>query len=101
MLPDKVAAVADWPTPRRVSDARAFIGLAGFYRKFVNGFAELAAPLTHLAKQTVGWQWGAAAGVLHSAEGGSDGGARAAGRPAKRRLHPAHRRVRLCCWRCA
>jgi hypothetical protein len=57
VLPDKVAALADWPTPRHVSDVRAFIGLAGFYRKFVKGFAKLAAPLTHLTKQMVGWQW--------------------------------------------
>lgn len=60
MLPDKVAAIADWPVPRSVTHIRAFLGLAGFYRKFVKGFAAMAAPLTCLTKQSVQWHWGTA-----------------------------------------
>ena len=59
MLPDKVAVIAHWPAPGSVSDVRAFLGLAGFYPKFVKDFARLAAPLTRLTKQSVQWQWAA------------------------------------------
>lgn len=46
--PSKVQAIVDWPTPRSPKDLRAFLGLTGFYRKFVKGYAGMAAPLTKL-----------------------------------------------------
>ena len=46
--PSKVQAVVDWPTPHSPKDLRAFLGLTGFYQKFVKGYASMSAPLTKL-----------------------------------------------------
>ncbi|KAL7883281.1 hypothetical protein SRHO_G00009390 [Serrasalmus rhombeus] len=46
--PNKTAAVRDWPTPRTVRQVRSFLGFASYYRRFVKGFAEIAAPLHRL-----------------------------------------------------
>ncbi|EIE84465.1 hypothetical protein RO3G_09175 [Rhizopus delemar RA 99-880] len=48
--PEKVKAVFDWPTPTNVQQVRQFIGLAQHYRRFISGFAGIAAPLTNLTK---------------------------------------------------
>lgn len=46
--PKKIEAVANWPRPQTVSDVRSFLGFASYYRRFVEGFAKLAAPLHRL-----------------------------------------------------
>jgi hypothetical protein len=48
--PKKIQVVTDWPTPKTVQDVRAFLGLANFFRKYIQGFAKLAAPLTNLLR---------------------------------------------------
>ena len=48
---DKVAAVASWPTPRSARALRGFLGLAGYYRKFIRDFGIIAAPLTRLLRR--------------------------------------------------
>lgn len=57
MMEDKVKAVQDWPTPTRVTHVRAFLGMAGYYRKFVKDFSKIAAPLSDLTKETVKFEW--------------------------------------------
>jgi len=48
---DKVAAVASWPLPRSPRGVRGFLGLAGYYRKFIRAFGSIAAPLTRLLRK--------------------------------------------------
>jgi hypothetical protein len=47
----KVAAVTSWPTPRSARGLRGFLGLAGYYRKFIRDFGLIAAPLTRLLRR--------------------------------------------------
>ena len=49
--PEKVSAVRDYPTPTSKKDIRAFLGLTGYYRKFIPNFATLAAPLSDLTRK--------------------------------------------------
>ena len=47
---DKVEAVASWPVPRSAHALRGFLGLAGYYRKFIWDFGIIAAPLMRLLR---------------------------------------------------
>lgn len=62
MQKHKVEAVRSWPQLKSPSDVRAFLGLAGFYRRFVQNYAEIARPLTDLTQKETedNWQWGQA-----------------------------------------
>ena len=46
--PQKVAVVRDWPVPRTVTDVRQFLGLTNYFRKFIQGYSSMAAPLSDL-----------------------------------------------------
>ena len=55
--PKKVEAVTAWPTPTTVQEIQQFLGLTNFFRKFILGYAKLAAPLIELTKRSVVWEW--------------------------------------------
>nr|GFC08184.1 hypothetical protein [Tanacetum cinerariifolium] len=48
MDPEKVEAITKWPRPTSVTEVHSFLGLAGYYRRFVEGFSRLALPLNKL-----------------------------------------------------
>jgi hypothetical protein len=54
----KVEAVGEWPRPQCVSDVRKFLGLTGYYRRFVAGHSEIAAPLSDLTCKDTPFAWG-------------------------------------------
>ena len=49
--PVKIGAVMNWKPPRNVIEVRSFLGLAGYYRRFVQGFLVIASPLTRLLRK--------------------------------------------------
>nr|GEW63914.1 reverse transcriptase [Tanacetum cinerariifolium] len=57
MDPAKVEAITKWPRPTTVTKVRSFLGLAGYYRRFVEGFSFLALPLTKLMRKGEKFVW--------------------------------------------
>ncbi|GJZ74950.1 putative reverse transcriptase domain-containing protein [Tanacetum coccineum] len=57
MDPAKVEAITKWPRPTSVTEVRSFLGLAGYYRRFVEGFSRLALPLTKLMRKGEKFVW--------------------------------------------
>ena len=51
--PEKIRTVVEWPQPQSVKDIRNFLGLAGFYRRFIRNFSLKARPLTNLTKDGI------------------------------------------------
>jgi hypothetical protein len=49
--PSKIQAMVDWPLPTNITALRGFLGLTGFYRKFIQGYASIAAPLNSLLRK--------------------------------------------------
>ena len=56
--PAKVEAVMQWETPKSPSDIRSFLGLAGYYRRFIRDFSKDVVPLTRLTRKGVDFRWG-------------------------------------------
>jgi hypothetical protein len=57
MDPKKVAAILDWKTPKDVRGIKSFIGMAGYYRRFIEGFSKIARPMTALLAKKVELKW--------------------------------------------
>jgi hypothetical protein len=55
--PKKVEAVQTWPVPKNVHDAKSFLGLVNYFRKFIEHYSEIAMPLTNLTKKSNPWVW--------------------------------------------
>jgi hypothetical protein len=57
VMPDKIEKIRDWPTPKDKKDVQSFLGLAGYYRRFVQNFAAKASPLSRLTRKSEPFEW--------------------------------------------
>ena len=55
--PKKVEVIIEWKPPRNVTEVRSFLGLVGYYKRFVKGFSMIAAPITRLLHKNVKFEW--------------------------------------------
>ena len=55
--PEKVKAVSEWKQPTSASEIRSFLGLAGYYRRFIEGFSKIARPMTELLRKDTKFVW--------------------------------------------
>ena len=55
--PSKVEVAVNWKNPKNVAKIRSFIGLAGYYRRFVEGFYKISALLTKVSRKNVRFVW--------------------------------------------
>nr|GEZ43015.1 putative reverse transcriptase domain-containing protein [Tanacetum cinerariifolium] len=58
MDPAKIKSVKDWASPKSPTEIRQFLGLAGYYRRFIEGFLKIAKPMTKLTQKKVKFKWG-------------------------------------------
>ena len=57
MDPEKVRAILEWKAPINVKEVQSFFELAGYYRRFIEGFSKLSRPLTQLLKKDKVFDW--------------------------------------------
>jgi len=57
MQEDKIAAIRDWPSCRNITEVRVFMGLNGYYRRFLRDFSIIASPMYELMKKNVEFVW--------------------------------------------
>jgi hypothetical protein len=55
--PEKLKAVSEWKQPTNVTEIRSFLGLAGYYRRFIEGFSKIARPMTVLTQKGKEFKW--------------------------------------------
>ncbi|GKE85480.1 putative reverse transcriptase domain-containing protein, partial [Tanacetum coccineum] len=56
--PVKIEAIKDWASPKTPTEIRQFLGLAGYYRRFIEGFSKIARPMTKLTWKSMKFEWG-------------------------------------------
>ncbi|GJX16364.1 putative reverse transcriptase domain-containing protein [Tanacetum coccineum] len=55
--PTKIESIKDWASPKTLTEIRQFLGLAGYYRRFIEGFSKIAKPMTKLTQKNVKFEW--------------------------------------------
>ena len=55
--PKKVEVVMSWERPKSVFEIRSFLGFAGYYRRYIEDFSRLAAPMTRLTRKEIKFDW--------------------------------------------
>jgi hypothetical protein len=55
--PNKTRSIMEWSTPKDVSDIGSFLGLAGYYKRFIKGFSKIGCPITSLQKKRAKFTW--------------------------------------------
>ncbi|GJS82888.1 putative reverse transcriptase domain-containing protein [Tanacetum coccineum] len=56
--PAKIESIKDWATPKTPTEIRQFLGLAGYYRRFIEGFSKIAKSMTKLTQKGIKFDWG-------------------------------------------
>ncbi|GJX35563.1 putative reverse transcriptase domain-containing protein [Tanacetum coccineum] len=56
--PAKIESIKDWTSPKSPTEIRQFLGLVGYYRRFIEGFSKIAKPMTKLTQKKVKFEWG-------------------------------------------
>lgn len=56
-MPSKLQNISEWPVPKNPADIKSFLGLCGFYQKFIPKYAAITVPLTELLKKSIKWKW--------------------------------------------
>ncbi|GJW47377.1 putative reverse transcriptase domain-containing protein [Tanacetum coccineum] len=56
--PAKIESIKDWASPKSATEIRQFLGLVGYYRRFIKGFSKIAKPMTKLTQKNVKFDWG-------------------------------------------
>ena len=57
MQPNKIEAISKHPPPTNIPELRTFLGLTGYYRRFIPNMAHVIKPLTDLLRKNAPWQW--------------------------------------------
>ena len=57
MDPDKIKSIIDWPVLKDVTGVRSFMGIIGYYKKFIEGFSRIVNPITSLQKKGKKFVW--------------------------------------------
>ena len=55
--PKKIEVIMNWPTPRNVTDVRSFMGLVGYYKRFIEGFSKVTHSINSLQKKVIKFEW--------------------------------------------
>ncbi|GJV67101.1 hypothetical protein Tco_1482610, partial [Tanacetum coccineum] len=61
--PTKIESIKDWASPKTPIEIRQFLGLAGYYRRFIEGFSKIAKPMMKLTQKSLKFDWGKKAEV--------------------------------------
>ncbi|GKA94113.1 putative reverse transcriptase domain-containing protein [Tanacetum coccineum] len=56
--PAKIESIKDWASPKTPTEIRQFLGLASYYRRFIEGFSKIARPMTKLTQKSMKFDWG-------------------------------------------
>ncbi|GJY26058.1 putative reverse transcriptase domain-containing protein [Tanacetum coccineum] len=56
--PAKIESIKDWASPKTPTEIRQFLGLSGYYRRFIEGFSKISKPMTKLSQKSVMFEWG-------------------------------------------
>lgn len=55
--PNEITAIMDWKSPKNSTRVQSFLELAGYYKRFINGFSIITSPLAKLLKKNVKFEW--------------------------------------------
>ena len=55
--PEKIKAIEEWPVPKDMTNVWSFMGIMGYYRRFIEGFSRIANPITSLQKKGKKFEW--------------------------------------------